>query len=564
MVYSFTQDELDLISQAFDQVNQLSDFQKGKYRPVYDLIHDILTQEGTVFDRPVGGLEENVWTWISGAGQVNSGEGFSAHFIREYTRTQYEQRYGLTLSDDVLNQASNIIARNFINDILLGQTPTIERLGLIDAAPIAGAIFNEIFQENYTPWSGTLLFPFLGIDSYYKEWLLTDQTVNQFKPLAGTYDLISAASASIPLANNTLDVVTNFIDNFGISGIFDANATANELSSATDQFFEDFYQTAEYEFSISIGDDLFTPGSKSTTYIVGTLFDDTYNLNQFLNNAINGTSGKDVIQAGLGDDFVFAGHGDDLIDGDQGDDTIDTGKGNDLILGGLGADKIIVDEGEKVIVAGDIQDRLFIRASLFGGQMVEGQDRLIPLLGGVASYIDILDVNGESVINPAMIYDQNQNGNVEYWFSSTFLDTVAILSGEFVTPGDDVLAKYNLDPFAIVYEMNGADLEIFVYENQKALPPFGGSTQIGANIFHTFIEPKIKITLADFQEGDFGIVLEGPIEVAAERIDFTSTVDAANVTAQNNLISYLTNDGNLDETLGPQQDNAPNIDPENG
>ena len=564
MVYSFTQDELDQISQAFEQANQLSDFQKGKYRPVYDLIHDILTHEGTVFDGPVDGLEENVWIWISGAGQVNSGEGFSAHYIREYTRTQYEQRYGLSLSDDALNEASNIIARNFINDILLGETPTIEQLGLIDAAPIAGAIFNEVFNENYTPWSGTLLFPFLGIDSYFKDWLLTDQTVNQFKPLAGTYDLISAASASIPLANNTLDVVINFIDNFGISGIFDATSIANELSSATDQFFEEDYQAAEYEFSITIGDDLLRPGSKSTTYLVGTLFDDTYDLNPLLNKAINGTSGKDIIQAGLGDDFVFAGDGDDLIDGDQGDDTIDAGKGNDLIYGGQGADKIIVDEGEKFIVDGDAQDRLFVRASLFGGQMVEGQDRLIPLLGGIASYINILDANGDSQIDPEMLYDQNQNGNVEYWFSSNFLDTVAIISGEFITLGDDILARYNLDPFAIVYEMNGADLEIFVYENQRAIPPFGGSSEIGANIFHGFQAPKIKLILPDFQEGDFGIILEGPLEVAREMIDFTSTVDAANLTAQNDLVSYLTNDGNLDEVLGPQTDNAPNIDPETG
>ena len=221
--------------------------------------------------------------------------------------------------------------------------------------------------------------------------MINDQTVSQFKPLAGTYDLISAASASIPLANSIIDVTINFFRNFGPTGPFDAFGKASELANEANEFFENVYQTSTYNFEIDLGSDLFSTGSKTATYIVGTLNDDTYSSDPLENKAVNGTSGKDVIQAGLGDDVVFASSGDDLIDGDAGDDVIDAGKGNDLIVSGEGSDKIIVGEGEDVVLDGTADDRLFFRASLVGGSPVGGEDRLIPLLGGVASYISLID-----------------------------------------------------------------------------------------------------------------------------------------------------------------------------
>ena len=170
MAYTFSQEELNQINQAFiNAENSASDATAGKFASVYAVISDILTVEGTNSNRPVDGLEENVWIWISGAQEINTGKGYFADFIRGYTRAQYEQRYHRTLSDEDLNIASNNIARNFINDILQGTTPSIEELGIIDAAPVAGDIFNQVFDQNYTPWSGTLLFPFLGVDSYYKD-----------------------------------------------------------------------------------------------------------------------------------------------------------------------------------------------------------------------------------------------------------------------------------------------------------------------------------------------------------------------------------------------------------
>ncbi len=563
MVYSFTQVELDQISAAFNQANQNPDSMKGKYRPVYDLIYDILTDEDGI-DSPVEGLETNVWIWIGGARQVNSGEGYSAHFIREYTRTQHEQRYGLPLTDTDLNIASNSIARNFINDILQGATPTIEELGLIDAAPIAGSIFNQVFPSNFSAWSGTILFPYLGIDTYYEDWLLNNDAVTTFKPLAGTYDLISTAAAAIPLAANPLDVVSNLIDNFGFGGLISAASTSIRLSAATDNFYETVYKTDEYNFTLSAGNDLFGITSKSATYIVGTLGDDTYSKDQMTNKAVNGTDGKDVIQAGLGDDHVFGGDGHDLIDGDVGDDTIDGGLGDDLIKGGAGDDKFIVGEGNDVILDGEAGDRLFVRASLFGAEEVNEEDRLIPLLGGVSSLIRLQTFDGTPVLDESQFTDLNQNGNTEYWFSSKFLSILAVPGGgQSIEVGSDAFRQYNLAPFSIVYEMNGDDLEIYIFKNSSTVPVFGGSRN-NPNFFDIEQNKDAQITLVDFDDGDFGITLTGPLIIGTETIDLVPSVDATAFNTYNNFISQITNDGNLIQTLGKLTPRGPLFDPDTG
>ena len=566
MGYIFTSEELDEITLAVAAVSSISDQTLGKYRPVYDLIYDILTNNEGYYIRPVEGLETNVWTWVSGAMQVNSNQGYSAYYIREYTRSQYEQRYGITLSDTDLNIASNTIAENFINDILTGETPTIEELGLIDAAPIAGSIFDEVFSENYAGWSGTMLFPFLGIDSYFRDWILSDTPVNSFKPLGGTYDLISATAATIPLADNALSVVRNFYDTFGIIGTINAAEKSQQLKEETNAFIEEVYEAESYQFSLHVGDDLFQLGSKSANYVVGTLLDDTYSMNPAMNKAVNGTDGNDVINAGLGDDVVFASAGEDLIDGDEGDDTIDSGEGDDLIISGLGADKIIVGQGEDTITDGSSADRLFIRASTLGGSLVEGQDRLIPLLGGINTYVTLQDFSGTPQVDVEKFYDADGDGNNEYWFSSVLLRSVATSGGQAIALGQDLFEKYNLDPFAIVYEMHEGDLIISIYKGHSVIPPFTGRPleELLPKDIHLLVEPTAKVTLANYSQGDFGITFEGPHEIGTINVDGDSFKNASVLELHNNYVATLTNNGNLNETLGEMVTRAPLEDGQTG
>ena len=563
MAYTFTQIELDQITAAFSLAeNSALDTQAGKFQDVYDLIYDILTEEGTISNGPVDGLEENVWIWISGAREINSGVGYFADFIRGYTRSQYEQRYHRTLSDEDLNIASNNIARNFINDILEGTTPTIEELGLIDAAPVAGEIFNQSFDQNYAPWSGTLLFPFLGVNSYYQDWLLTENTVGEFKPLAGTYDLVSVAATSIPLASNPIEIATNLLGTFGVSGTVDAYLQTSELATETNNFLNQVYQLNQHDFDIDMGNDIFSTGSKSANYVIGTVGSDTYNKNPNFNLAVNGTEGKDFIHAGIGDDHIFAGSGDDLIDGGEGNDIIDAGDGDNLIVSGAGADKIILGLGEHTILDGSAEDRLYIRGSLIGIQQIDGSDRLFPLLGGVSSFVSFANFLGEK-FNPDNIYfDSDNDGNVEYWFSSTLQDLFSDGgNGTAIIPGQNVLANYNLDQFALMYEMSASDLEIKLFLGQTVDVPFfdASDNPIVDPIwnFHATEIPHITITLPNYQTGQFGLQLNNLGEIGAVRVDDFPTANGPKVTQHNETIAYISNNGNLNETVGQQVAKSP-------
>lgn len=562
MAYTFTQEELDQIDVAFTIAEtSASDQTAGKFAGVYELIRDILTVEGPVFDRPVDGLEENVWIWINGAKEINTGNGYYADFIRGYTRSQFEQRYHRTISDEDLNSASNSIARNFINDILQGTTPTIEELGLIDAAPVAGDIFNQLFDQNFTPWSGTLLFPFLGVDSYYKDWLLTEGTVGDFKPIAGTYDLISTAATVIPLASSPTEIAVNLLSTFGFSGTVNAYLNTSTLANDTDAFINQVYKLDKYGFDLELGSDIFGVGSKSANYVIGTVGSDSYNKNPNVNLAVNGTSSKDVINAGLGDDFVFAGKGDDLIDGGEGNDTLDAGDGNNLIVSGAGADDIILGMGEHVILDGAVEDRLFIRGSHLGIQQIDGADRLFPLLGGVSSFISYADFNGQKFNPDQTYYDTDGDGNVEYWFSST-LQTIVTTggNGSIVVSGQDVLADLNPSRFALMYEMNGSDLEVKLFLGQEIISPFFEPTSGTLDPFWNFHAteiPNIQITLANYQSGDFGLQLISPLELGSVLEDNDSTVNGTAVTDHNNAVAYINNNGDLNQTLGQQVAKSP-------
>lgn len=563
MAYTFTQVELDQISAAFTLAeNSALDTAAGKFQDVYDLIYDILTEEGTISNGPVDGLEENVWIWISGAREINSGVGYFADFIRGYTRSQYEQRYHRTLSDEDLNIASNNIARNFINDILEGTTPTIEELGLIDAAPVAGEIFNQSFDQNYAPWSGTLLFPFLGVDSYYRDWLLTENTVGEFKPIAGTYDLVSVAATSIPLASNPIDIATNLLGTFGVSGTVNAYLQTSELADETNNFVNQVYQLDQHSFDLDMGNDIFGTGSKSANYVIGTVGSDTYNKDPNLNLAVNGTEGKDFIHAGIGDDYIFAGSGDDLIDGGEGNDIIDAADGNNLIVSGAGADKIILGLGEHTILDGTAEDRLYLRGSLLGIQQIDGSDRLFPLLGGVSSFVSFANFLGEK-FNPDNIYfDSDNDGNIEYWFSSTLQDLISVGgNGTAIIPGQNVLADYNLDNFALMYEMSASSLEIKLFLGRNVdIPFFVTSTSTITDPswnFHATDIPHIKITLPNYQAGQFGIELNNLGEIGAVRVDDVPEANGPKVNQHNDSIAYISNNGNLNETLGQQVDKGP-------
>lgn len=210
---------------------------------------------------PATGVDKSSWLWVRGAIDVNSNaDTYFAQFIRDYTQKQYEIRYGegsITPSnlEIKIQNASNDIALNLVDDILGNsqnhqnpnhELPSIDIIGRIDAAGAASQVFNG-FEEsggNYSPWAGTILFPFLGQGampdggiSFLEQWVLqsgivsnnnTDPETNNFKSLSGTYDLISIVAASKALFPENIEDFLQLV--FGTADTIENNSIGEEAT----------------------------------------------------------------------------------------------------------------------------------------------------------------------------------------------------------------------------------------------------------------------------------------------------------------------------------------------
>jgi RTX calcium-binding nonapeptide repeat (4 copies) len=101
--------------------------------------------------------------------------------IRSYTETQYQLRYGTSVPNGKMQEASDAVATKLLDDILgrnengskswpKGNVPDIVRIGEADATAVGKVLFSSDqndtaaeLQQN-TAWSGTLLFTLLRND----------------------------------------------------------------------------------------------------------------------------------------------------------------------------------------------------------------------------------------------------------------------------------------------------------------------------------------------------------------------------------------------------------------
>jgi len=203
------------------QIQALLDAQKDKINvtgagvPIYQYILDCISTTNWLGKKVArDDVDPAVYAWIAGAVDVNSGVGFYADYIREYTRVQYQQRGGSEDASVLNQQASNLIAFNLAEDVLRTKNnrtlPGINGLGTIDAGAAAARVFENIAGANYgelgdyAGWAGTELFPFLSTEStFYQDLLLNDQAASStvdgsprdFKHEACLYDLIASIAA---------------------------------------------------------------------------------------------------------------------------------------------------------------------------------------------------------------------------------------------------------------------------------------------------------------------------------------------------------------------------------
>src|SRR3990167_4548974 len=281
---------------------------------------------------PKAGVDKAVWAWINGAPDVNAGHGFFGDFIREYTKAQYIIRGGNPGDSTEVNKkeaedrnqaASNNIAFNLAQDLLDhdGRLPGIVGLGAFDAGAAAGGVFRDMLSHpdgDYTPWAGTLLFPYLGVANFTKDLLLNNDAVDavidgvltHVKHVTGTYDLISTIQASQiagKLAGfssfiNLVDAIKSVA--FGLDVIDDHQ---EDLIKLVDEYFWKSYGLTKSN-GFDAGDDLPFDSFSSQ-------FGEEFIAGSYIGESLSTTSGDDIVNAGLGNDTILGSNDSDLIDG---------------------------------------------------------------------------------------------------------------------------------------------------------------------------------------------------------------------------------------------------------
>jgi Ca2+-binding RTX toxin-like protein len=222
-----------------------------------------------------------------------------------------------------------------------------------------------------------------------------------------------------------------------------------------------------------------------------------------------GSSGDDLvfttaslrgIEAGDGNDLVdarlvaaFGGNspnGYDIeIDGGGGDDILVADAGRTLLHGGDGADRFIVPalsgSAGKIVVTiddADAGDRLFVPHALFDGSG-DGLDGspLLPLLGGIGTYGDMLSLGYPS------IFDWRTQDQIHLGTDLT--------TGYFTFLGD------------VSYWLSGSDLVVHILGGHPEYVPDGTRT---LTVVGLDVATETDIVIKDYQPGDLGLTFFDP------------------------------------------------------
>jgi VCBS repeat-containing protein len=137
---------------------------------IYQWLGDLLVTKGAA-------ATDSSLLWLRGATEANASRGAMAALIRMYTEVQYQLRYGSAMPAGKMQEASNAVAQNLIDDLMgrnaewpKGQVPDISRIAFADARAVGAVLFNSDLNDTAaelrqnSAWAGTLLFTMLGSD----------------------------------------------------------------------------------------------------------------------------------------------------------------------------------------------------------------------------------------------------------------------------------------------------------------------------------------------------------------------------------------------------------------
>ncbi|NEQ51514.1 MAG: calcium-binding protein [Leptolyngbya sp. SIO3F4] len=152
----------------------------------------------------------------------------------------------------------------------------------------------------------------------------------------------------------------------------------------------------------------------------------------FVNGAVFGNGGNDLLfggefndifSGGTGDDFIQSDSGDDEIFGGSGNDFIDAGNGNDKIDGGTGLDFVITGAGQDVVTLSDQGFTIVADFTL-------GEDTL------ALSGLSVDDVQIDSLFNSTVITATTTGDEIAFL---PFIDAALIDADDFVSADNHLL-----------------------------------------------------------------------------------------------------------------------------
>lgn len=224
------------------------------YQTLSNLIEQKLSAPGA-FDQATLNDLKSAKLWLDVAIGANSGNGMHSAFIRAFTDRQGELRLGAGFTEDEMQLASNVVARNVANGLLKGDpldnlapwtVPRIDQIAGLDAKAIGESLFREILGANDTAasrnagWSGTIGFNLLGGSSPFETWRLTsagdpdsEKTGRHGEAKANTLDDFKNILFAVDAYNEALKagVATGVVD----FPIFLAQSLSYALTGAWDE-----------------------------------------------------------------------------------------------------------------------------------------------------------------------------------------------------------------------------------------------------------------------------------------------------------------------------------------
>jgi Ca2+-binding RTX toxin-like protein len=158
--------------------------------PFYQELSRIIGEKlsGTIlFDGDVQQALKSAKLWLDVAIDANGGSGAYSALIRAYTLRQGQLRLNEIFSADLMQQASNGVAANFVNALIYGSgkdnlapwtVPLISQIASIDARAVGEILFEDksvaadTASSRNSGWSGTIAFSLLGGEYPYETWRL--------------------------------------------------------------------------------------------------------------------------------------------------------------------------------------------------------------------------------------------------------------------------------------------------------------------------------------------------------------------------------------------------------